>query len=115
MVGGLWRSLLAGGDDQGLLGQCSDLALDGRGIQLSVGVGVDATRSSRTTRPTSGLTALPEHWYLVTIASDTACLCANVSADDGVAGVAEVLVRRRPRPMVPGGAVLGVVMLWSVR
>ena len=58
--------------------------------------------------------ALPERWYLVTIATDTACLCAKVDADDGVARVAEVLVRKRPRPMVPGGAVVGAVMLWSV-
>jgi len=57
-----------------------DLALDGRGIQLSVGVGEDATRSlayhSCNIRPSA---ALPERFVLVAIATEPACLCGNVS------------------------------------
>ena len=59
---------------------CLDLALDGRGIQLSVCVGEDATRSlaynSSNIRPSA---ALPERFVLVAIATEPACLCGNVS------------------------------------
>ena len=77
---GCGRVVSCGGHGQELLGQCLDLALDGRGIQLSVGVGEDATRSlaynSSNIRPSA---ALPERFVLVAIATEPACLCGNVS------------------------------------
>ena len=73
------RVLSCGGHGQELLGQWLDLALDGRGIQLSVGVGKDATRSSHHSSNIRPFAALPERLYLVAIATDAACLRANVS------------------------------------
>ena len=57
----------------------SDLALDGGGIQLSVGAGGHGPGRRAELVQLRPFAALPERLYLVAIATDTACLCANVA------------------------------------